>query len=196
MFSNRWQALAKIMEHCEYSSFDRLLLKEQALHLFHAFLLHTKETEGTVYIIESNKNGLITSYFVLEFTKRLKIRSLGLIPAHKHFNLPLSILLKKTDLLIALCKKGNSPEILGAVTMAKNSDIPLITLSGEDPHNSLKREGDLNITFTSNENSLILTGHFLFLEKVIELWDFDTAKPLPKPLSYHQNSYNRNVCIR
>ena len=196
MFSSRWQTLAKMMEQCEYSSFDRALFEDQALHLFHAFLLQTKENKGTVYIIESNKSGLIAPYFVFELINRLKIRSRGLIPTHQHFNLPLAILLKKIDLLIALCKKGDSPEILGAVTMAKNNDIPLITLSGGSPNNSLKREGDLNIYFTTNENSLILTGHFLFLEKVIESWDFETADLVPKSLPQSQYSYHRNVCTR
>lgn len=196
MFSSRWQILARMMERCAYSSFDRLLLEEQALHLFHAFLLQTKENEGTVYIIESNKSGLIAPYFVFELIHRLKIRSRGLIPNHQHFNLPLAILLKKIDLLIALCKKGDSPAILGAVTMAKSNDIPLITLSGGSPHNSLKREGDLNVYFTSNENSLILTGHFLFLEKVIESWDFGTTDLSPKSLSYPQNPYQRSLRMR
>ena len=65
----------------------------------------------------------------------------------------------KGDLLIAISSSGMSRNILNAVTVARNIDMKVITLSGFQKENSLRELGDLNFFVPSLKYGFVESSH-------------------------------------
>ena len=58
------------------------------------------------------------------------------------------------------------------IRIAKSKDIPIITLSGFEPHNPLRAQGDLNLYLPIVDYGLVEMGHFFLLHTIIDSWNF------------------------
>jgi D-sedoheptulose 7-phosphate isomerase len=79
------------------------------------------------------------------------------------------------DLLVAISSSGQSPNIVNAVTSAKNFGCHILTLSGFSPQNSLRFKGDLNVWLDSNNYGIVETGHLFFLHHLMEALSHEKA---------------------
>lgn len=181
MFSERWTLLREMIDGGLITTPDHTLTHVQLLHLFQAFLLQVKENEGMVYVVPSENNGLLATYFADRLITSLGISARGLIPVHTDVTLHLALLLKKSDLLITLSDIEVSLNTLGAAAMAKQQDVPLITFSGGQRDNPLVERGDLNIHFEKADQTLIQTGQFSLLKAIIESWPYYEEPPRFEP---------------
>jgi D-sedoheptulose 7-phosphate isomerase len=73
------------------------------------------------------------------------------------------------DLLIAISSSGASPNILEAVKAARDGAIAIITLSGFDPANALRRSGDLNFYVPIHHYGMVELSHHILLHAVVDL---------------------------
>ena len=181
MFSERWALMREMIDGGLITTPDRTLTHTQLLQLFQAFLLQVKENEGMVYVVPSENNGALATYFANTLITQLGISARGLDPAHEDMTLHLALLLNKTDLLITLSDLEVSPNTLGAAAMAKEQDVPLITLSGGQRDNPLVERGDLNIHFDKADQNLVQTGQFSLIATIIESWSFYETPPHFEP---------------
>jgi D-sedoheptulose 7-phosphate isomerase len=73
------------------------------------------------------------------------------------------------DILIAISSSGRSPNILNAVETAKKKSCKVVTLSGFESDNPLRRAGDLNIFLLNKEYGFVEVGHLAILHAVLDL---------------------------
>lgn len=187
MFIKRFTELSELINKCLYSSSNEELDQTQALHAFHSLLIQTKENNGTVFVIGNGGSAGIASHFSIDLLNALQIPSQTLYDSNamtcisndygydQVFSRPLDLLLKRNDLLICISSSGNSQNILNAVSVAKSKDLPVITLSGFEPHNSLRNEGMLNFYLPVVDYGLVEMGHFFLLHTIIDLWKFSSS---------------------
>lgn len=186
MFSNRFSALADILSKCEFTSPGQDLTEGQALQVFQSFLIQTREKEGTVFVIGNGGSAGIASHFAIDLLNNLKIAAQTLYDSNmmtcisndygyeEVFSRPLNLLLKPNDLLICISSSGSSQNILNGAEIAKSKNIPIITLSGFEPCNSLRVMGNLNIYLPIVDYGLVEMGHFCLLHTIIDSWGFKT----------------------
>ncbi|MCB1110550.1 MAG: SIS domain-containing protein, partial [Chlamydiia bacterium] len=179
MFSKRFSELQNVVSQCEYTSPDHTLSEAQALQLFHAFLMQTQEKDGTVFVIGNGGSAGIASHFAIDLLNALKIPAQTLYDSNvmtcisndygyeQIFSRPLDLLLKPNDLLVCISSSGNSQNILNGAAIARTKDIPIITLSGFEPHNPLRSQGDLNLYLPVIDYGLVEMGHFFLLHTII-----------------------------
>ena len=184
MFSKRFDELNEVISKCEFSSPGKILSEEQALQIFHAFLLQTQEKDGTVFVIGNGGSAGIASHFAIDLLNALKIPAQTLYDSNvmtcisndfgyeQVFSRPLDLLLKPNDLLVCISSSGNSQNILNGTAIAKSKDIPIVTLSGFEPHNPLRAQGDLNFYLPIVDYGLVEMGHFFLLHTIIDSWNF------------------------
>ncbi|NRA90736.1 MAG: SIS domain-containing protein [Simkaniaceae bacterium] len=184
MFSKRFNELNEVVSKCKFTSTDRELSESQALQIFHAFLLQTQEKDGTVFVIGNGGSAGIASHFAIDLLNALKIPAQTLYDSNAVtcisndygyeyvFSNPLELLLKPNDLLVCISSSGQSENILKGALVAKSKDIPVITLSGFEPHNSLRSLGDLNLYLPIVDYGLVEMGHFFLLHTIIDSWNF------------------------
>jgi len=185
MFEKRINELSNVLGKCICSSPDREISEGQALQLFHAFLLQIQEGEGTVFVIGNGGSAGIASHFSVDLLNALKIASQTLYDSNVMtcisndygyedvFSRPLDLLLKRNDLLVCISSSGRSQNIINAASVAQSKDIPIITLSGFEPHNPLRNFGDLNFYLPIIDYGLVEMGHFFLLHTIIDSWNFN-----------------------
>lgn len=184
MFAKRFSELSDIVSKCKFSSHDKTLSEEQSLQIFHAFLMQTQEKNGTVFVVGNGGSAGIASHFAIDLLNALKIPAQTLYDSNvmtcisndfgyeQVFSRPLDLLLRPNDLLVCISSSGNSQNILNAAAIAKTKNIPIITLSGFEPHNPLRAQGDLNLYLPVIDYGLVEMGHFFLLHTIIDSWNF------------------------
>lgn len=73
------------------------------------------------------------------------------------------------DLLIAISSSGRSPNILKGVGMARERDCPVVTFSGFNENNDLRRQGDINFFIRSNEYGFVEIAHLALCHAILDL---------------------------
>lgn len=73
------------------------------------------------------------------------------------------------DLLIAISSSGRSPNILAAVKMARTRGCRVVTFSGFDIGNELRRTGDVNFYVRSREYGFVEVAHLALCHAVLDL---------------------------
>ncbi|MCB1107760.1 MAG: SIS domain-containing protein [Chlamydiia bacterium] len=197
MFTKRFQELSEIISQCSYTSFDREISEEQAMQIFHAFLIQIREKDGTVFVVGNGGSAGIASHFAIDLLNALKIPAQTLYDPNtvtciandygyeEVFSRPLDLLLKPNDLLICISSSGKSQNILNSGIVAQSKDIPIITLSGFEPHNPLRSLGNLNFYLPVVDYGLVEMGHFFLLHSVIDTWNCElSSKQPPTSLSH------------
>lgn len=73
------------------------------------------------------------------------------------------------DLLIAISSSGRSPNILGAVKMARTRECKVATFSGFTEENELRRTGDINFFVRSREYGFVEVAHLALCHAVLDI---------------------------
>lgn len=73
------------------------------------------------------------------------------------------------DVLVAISSSGKSANIINGVQMAKNKKCRVITLSGFDADNPLRREGEINFYVPSHRYSHVENLHLLVCHSLLDI---------------------------
>ncbi len=84
------------------------------------------------------------------------------------FACPLVMHSKAGDLLFAISSSGRSNNIKFAISEARLSDVNVITLSGFNPNNPLRRSGDVNFYVPSNKYGVVEICHLAILHHLLD----------------------------
>ena len=77
---------------------------------------------------------------------------------------------KKDDILILVSVSGSSPNVVNAAKNAKKNGIKhVITLTGKNKNNPLKKFGDINIFINSKSYNMVENTHQLILLMIVDL---------------------------
>ena len=79
---------------------------------------------------------------------------------------PLQAYIKTGHVLIAISSSGNSPNIINAVATARQVNALVVTLSGFDAENHLRKLGNLNFYIPSSDYQLVEGAHSHILGSV------------------------------
>ena len=73
------------------------------------------------------------------------------------------------DCLVAISSSGRSKNVLNAVAMARSLGLAVITLSGMDADNPLRKLGDINYWVDSRSYNIVETAHQFWMMAAIDL---------------------------
>ena len=71
-------------------------------------------------------------------------------------------------MLILISSSGQSPNIVNAAIQAKDMNIPVITFSGFDVNNPLRKLGALNFWVDSKSYNIVEMTHHVWLVAIID----------------------------
>lgn len=81
---------------------------------------------------------------------------------------PIGRFAQSGDVLVAISSSGRSPNILRGVEAARKVGCGVVTLSGFDESNELRRTGDLNFYAPSHSYGVVEITHLSLLHAVLE----------------------------
>ncbi|MGD2169791.1 MAG: SIS domain-containing protein [Chlamydiota bacterium] len=182
MFKVRFDQLSEVIKGCSYSQHLEEIGADQALQVFHSYLLETRNNKGIVYLIGNGGSAGIASHFCVDFINACKIPASTLYDSNVLtcvgndygyeyiFSKPLETLIKPNDLLVAISSSGMSQNIINAVDVALANKTPVVTFSGFNKENALRDRGDLNFWLNIKDYGLVETGHFFLLHTIVDSW--------------------------
>ena len=129
----------------------------------------------TLFFAGNGASASLSSHFAADLQKNCRIRTqvftdLSLITAYANdisyeevFSGPLSLWMKKGDLLITISSSGESPNVVRAARAARDMGGFVVTLSAMKEENTLRRLGHLNFYVPAKTYGMAETVHAALL---------------------------------
>jgi D-sedoheptulose 7-phosphate isomerase len=138
-------------------------------------LKEAREQKSCVFLIGNGGSAAIVSHIFNDFINVGKLRAFTLHESslvtcisndygyENVYSKPLETLAQPNDLLIAVSSSGQSQNIRNAADGIKKIGGKVITLSGFENNNPLRKMGSVNFWLNSSDYGLVEVGHMFFL---------------------------------
>jgi len=136
--------------------------------------------KNKIIIAGNGASATISSHVAVDFTKSAKIRAVnfneaGLLTCFSNdygyenwLKKALEIYTQKNDLVFLISSSGNSPNIINAAKYLRSKRIGLITLSGFNKNNKLKKIGNINLWCNSDLYNFVEMAHYVWLVSIVD----------------------------
>lgn len=144
-------------------------------------LIKSTSNNGKKVIIAGNGgSAAMASHIAIDLTKNAKIRAINFNEAdlitcfandygyEEWVSKSIDFYGDKGDLVILISSSGNSKNIINAANKAKEVGMKLITLSGFNPDNSLRKIGDVNLFIESKGYNIVEMTHHIWLVAIVD----------------------------
>lgn len=156
------------------------LLLENGLIKSYETLVKIQKEKKNCYIIGNGGSAAIASHAVIDFMNVGKLSAITLHDSatltcmandygyENAFSNIIKLTLKPKDILIAISSSGQSKNIINAVESAKNLDSTVITFSGFNSNNPLRKMGNINFWCNSKDYGMVEIGHQFLLHNLAD----------------------------
>lgn len=157
----------------------------------------TSDAGGKVFFVGNGGSAAIASHVSTDMWKNGKMEAVAFNDPslltclsndcgyEEVFAVALRRFARPADTLVAISSSGCSPNILAAVTAARELGCHIIGLSGFNPDNPLRTAGDLNFHLASHVYGIVEAGHLALLHSML---DAHMGYPAAKSINYHQHA--------
>ncbi len=158
------------------SSIDSAVMDvNQAFQTLHERTNLLKEMHNKMFLIGNGASSSMASHIAADLCKNGHIATrcftdASLLTAlandcgvEEMFAEPLRRQAHKGDMLVCISSSGESPNILQAVKQAREMGLTIVTLSGMEENNSLRKSGDLNFYVPVETYGFVETAHAAIL---------------------------------
>lgn len=177
--SHRADIFAQVISNalCTTAS-QKLVDLEQAMGEVMAYLGQLRTGQNTLYIVGNGGSAAVASHALVDFVNVAKINAQVLHESslvtcmandfgyENAYSRVLSQFIKPTDMLIAISSSGNSMNICNAAKLARERGVNVITYTGFNTDNALRRLGDYNFWLDSNDYGYVEVGHQFMLHNL------------------------------
>ena len=156
---------------------DYEIILEQLVNVFS----HVKRNRGQVFFAGNGGSAAIASHMTADFMKNGGMKTYSLYDnsvttcmandyGYEHiFSRPLEFLASEKDLLVAISSSGNSQNIINAIEIAKKRGCIVVTLTGFQPDNSIRKMGDYNLHVPVCHYGMVESIHNLILQQIVDV---------------------------
>ena len=163
---------------------DRNLNKfelDQAIQLFMDKAKIAHSTGNKLMFIGNGGSSTIASHMAEDYSKAGNIRSiafndsafitcLGNDFGYEHiFSKQIEMFSQSGDILIAISSSGNSLNIVNAIYEARKKGCWILTLTGFNSDNAVRKIGDINIYVPSEEYGLVEISHLALCHSALDI---------------------------
>tara|TARA_B100001540_G_scaffold226210_1_gene200463 strand:+ start:1453 stop:2034 length:582 start_codon:yes stop_codon:yes gene_type:complete len=143
-------------------------------------LIRTKQRRKKILIFGNGGSSSIASHFSVDLTKNAKIRCVNFNEHNlltcfsndygfdKWIEKALNFYGDKGDTIILISSSGKSKNMIRASIAAKKKSIKIITLTGMDKNNPLKKSGNINLWVNSKAYNFIENIHQIWLLSIVD----------------------------
>lgn len=176
------------------NEFKDILFKIQVTFLNETFIDISEGTKQTVEIISnvvSSKNKIIlignggsssiANHIAVDLWKNGRIKAISFSDSSlltcvgndfgfEHiFEKPIEMFANDGDVLIAISSSGRSENILNGVKVATRKRCKVITMSGFEPNNPLRKSGNINFYIPSNSYGYVEIAHSILCHFIADV---------------------------
>ena len=156
---------------------DYEIILEQLVNVFS----YVKRNRGQVFFVGNGGSAAIASHMTSDFMKNGGMKTYSLYDnsvttcmandyGYEHiFSRPLELLANEKDLLVAISSSGNSQNIINAIEIAKKGGCIVVTLTGFELDNSIRKMGDYNLHVPVCHYGMVESIHNLILQQIVDV---------------------------
>jgi D-sedoheptulose 7-phosphate isomerase len=158
-----------------------------------AWTAEVRDADGSLHFIGNGASACFSSHMAVDWTKNARVRALAYNDVafltaigndhgyERVFSDPVQWYARKGDLLATVSSSGNSPNIVGAIAVARESGLRVVTFSGMKPDNTSRRAGDLNFYVHGWSYGIVESAHQVllhaWLDGFMDVRDWDMNRP-------------------
>ena len=143
-------------------------------------LKQVKKNKKKVILVGNGGSAAMASHVSVDLTKMCKIRAINFNEAdlltclsndygyENWVQKALSFYADKNDLLICISSSGNSKNIINGAKFAKKIGCKVVTLTGFDKKNKVRKIGDANLWLNSKNYNIIEMTHHIWLLSIVD----------------------------
>jgi|TARA_B110000027_G_scaffold15790_1_gene16089 D-sedoheptulose 7-phosphate isomerase len=162
--------LSELMIDCDHEDFFKII----------KILRQIKKNKKKVILVGNGGSAAMASHVSVDLTKLCKIRAVNFNEAdlltcfsndygyENWVQKALSFYADKDDLLICISSSGESKNIINGVKFGKKIGCKVITLTGFDKKNKVKKIGDVNLWVESKNYNIIEMTHHVWLLSIVD----------------------------
>lgn len=168
--SNYLNKLSKLVVDCNHKDLLKIakILKE------------AKKNKKKVILVGNGGSAAMASHVSVDLTKMCKIRAINFNEAdlltcfsndygyENWVQKALSFYADKGDVLICISSSGNSKNIINGAKFAKKIGCKVITLTGFDEKNKVRKIGNVNLWLNSKNYNLVEMTHHIWLLSIVD----------------------------
>ena len=163
--NNYIKALDKSLVNISDKNFSKLI----------RILLKIKKNKNKIIFAGNGGSAAISSHSSVDFTKNCKIRSINFNEAdlitcfandygyENWLKEALNFYADKNDLVVLFSSSGKSKNMVNAAQFCKKRKLKLITFTGFDKYNPLKKFGQINFWVNSRSYNIIEMTHYVWI---------------------------------
>ena len=162
--------------------FSKILIKydEKKFLEIAKILRQIKDNKKKVILVGNGGSAAMASHVSVDLTKMCKIRAVNFNEAdlltcfsndygyENWVQKALSFYADKGDLLICISSSGESKNIINGAKFAKKMSCKVITLTGFDKQNKVRKIGHINLWLNSKNYNLIEMTHHTWLLSIVD----------------------------
>lgn len=154
---------------------------DQGIDLLVGMFTRHKENGSQLFFIGNGGSSAIASHMTADFMKNGGMNTYSLYDnavttcmgndyGYEYiFSRPIEFLAREGDLLVAISSSGNSQNIINAIETARKKKAEIITFTGFEPDNKVKRTGDLNVYVACKKYGIVESIHNLILQQIVDM---------------------------
>ena len=144
-------------------------------------ILKVKQSKNKIILVGNGGSAAISSHVSVDLTKVVGVRAINFNEAdlitcfsndygyERWVEKAINFYSNKGDLVILISSSGNSKNIILGAKKAKLLDLKVVTFTGFNINNKLKKYGDLNFWLNSKAYNIIENTHLIWLLTVCDL---------------------------
>ena len=169
-FLGYFNKVSKILNHYDNKDFLRIV----------SIIKKIKKNKKKIILVGNGGSAAMASHVSVDLTKMCKIRAINFNEAdlltcfsndygyENWVHKALSFYADKGDLLICISSSGNSKNIIRGAKFAKKMGCKVITLTGFDEKNRVKKIGHVNLWVDSKNYNVIEMIHHTWLLSIVD----------------------------
>lgn len=151
-------------------------------------LLLNREQGGSVYLVGNGGSAGVASHALTDFLNICRLRAFTLHDSslitcmandfgyENAFARILNTIVRPGDILIAISSSGKSVNICNAARITMEKGGIVVTLTGFNQDNMLRKLGDLNFWLDSNDYGMVEIGHQFILHNIADRIGYESKK--------------------
>ena len=155
-------------------------IDEKDLNDIVSLIKQTSSNGKKVIIVGNGGSAAMASHVSVDLTKNAGVRCINFNEAdlltcfandygYEHWvSKAIEFYSDEGDLVILISSSGSSKNMLNGSATAKSLGLKLITLSGFNPDNELRKLGDINLFIDSKGYNIVEMGHHVWLLAIVD----------------------------
>ncbi len=174
------EKIKQLLDSVEITRGGNLLSYDDGIESLLQIMYATRQAHRQLFFAGNGGSAAIAEHMTADYLKNGHMRTVSLYDSpvltclgndygYEHvFSKQLDMMGERGDVLVAISSSGNSQNIINAIEVMRSLRGNVVTFTGFDKENKVRKLGDVNVYVPSSEYGKVESIHNLLLQQVVD----------------------------